>query len=48
MIEDQDDEMSSERDDVTTEDGRETPKDLSDELPLDSSVGIEAMYLLLQ
>lgn len=38
--------MSSERDDVTTDDGRETPKDLSDELPLDSSVGIVVRYLL--
>lgn len=36
---DQDDDISSDRD-YTASDGRETPKDLSDELPLDSSVSI--------
>ena len=35
---DQDDDMSSERDYTATDDGRDTPKDVSDELPLDSSV----------
>lgn len=33
-----DDELSSDRDYATTDDGRETPKDLTEEFPLDTSV----------
>ena len=36
---DHDDDISSDRD-YTVSDGRETPKDISDEIPLDSSVSI--------
>ena len=42
-LKDDDDDMSSERDYTTdiTDDGRETPKDISDELPLDCSVSLD-------
>ena len=36
-VDDHDDDISSDRD-FTVSDGRETPKDISDEIPLDSSV----------
>lgn len=38
---DQDDDMSSERDYTATDDGCETPKDVSEELPLDSSISLD-------
>jgi len=44
-VDDHDDDISSDRD-YTVSDGRDTPKDLSDEIPLDSSVSTQSTIML--